>query len=98
MLTEKYRKEAPIMPKVKSYKTRSPAQKVLDVMAYHRSRLCLSPKEWAERIAIPPATLWRREKTPEAFTLGELTRIAKACDVPLEDLISGRITQERKVS
>ena len=81
------------MPRVKSYRTRSPAQKVLDVMSYHQSRLELSHKELAIKIAIPYETLLRREKRPEMFTLGELIRISSAFGVELSDLIHGRVNE-----
>ncbi len=77
------------MPKIKSRKVRNPAQRVLDVMAYHQSRLELSHKELAVKIAIPYGTLLRREKHPEMFTVGELTRISNAFDISLTDLILG---------
>ena len=83
------------MPKVKNYRTRSPGQRVLDVMAYHQSRMFLSHKEFAVLIAIPYTTLLRREKAPETFTLGELVKIAKACDVQLSEIVSGTIKFEK---
>ena len=79
------------MPKVKSYKTRNPGERVLDVMAYHQYRLELSHKEWALKISIPYTTLLRREKRPDTFTIGELIRIAAACEVPLNMLIIGQV-------
>lgn len=81
------------MPKARTIKTRSPGEKILDVMAYHQSRLELSHKEWAVKIAIPYNTLLRREKRPEEFTVGELMRVACVCEVPLGDLVSGKINE-----
>lgn len=81
------------MRKVKTYKKiRSAGEKVLDVIAYYQSKLELSPKELAEKVAIPYATLWRRSKNPDAFTLGELVRISKTLDIPMYDLLTGNIT------
>ena len=77
------------MPKVKSFHNRSTGERILDVMAYHQSRLELSHKELAQKIAMPYETLLRRKKRPEKFTLGELVRISKAFNVPLVDFISG---------
>jgi uncharacterized protein (DUF2384 family) len=34
---------------------------------------------------IPQATLYRRKKTPEPFTLGVLRRIGKYLDIPVEE-------------
>ena len=79
------------MPRTKPYRIRSPGQKILDVIAYHQSRLELSHKELAVKIAIPYETLLRREKSPEKFTVGELTRMSAALGVPLADLVSGNV-------
>ena len=81
------------MPKVKNYKCRSPSEKILDVIAYHQSRLELSNKEFATKTAIPYETLLRRKKRPEKFTVGELVRIAHICEIPLSDLIAGKIIE-----
>ena len=63
-------------------------------MAYHQSRLELSHKEFANKIAIPYETLLRREKQPEKFTVGELIKIANVCEMTLGDLVSGNINQQ----
>ena len=78
------------MPKVKRYRTRTPGQKILDVMAFHQSRLELSHKEFAQRIAMTYPTLLRREERPETFTVGELMRIAAVCEIPLGTLVTGQ--------
>lgn len=79
------------MPKTKTYRSRSPAEKVLDIMAYHQSRLELTHRELALKVAIPYETLLRREKAPEKFTLGELVKISRAFGITLTDLISGNL-------
>lgn len=79
------------MPRVKSYRSRSPGERILDAIAYHRSRLELSNKELAVKVAIPYETLLRREKQPDKFTVGELTKMSAAFNVPLTDLVSGKV-------
>lgn len=78
------------MPKLKR-KCRSPGEKVLDVIAYYQSYLCLSNKEFAAKVKIPYATLLRREKEPEKFTVDELGRIAGACGLSLSEFFSNQI-------
>lgn len=79
------------MPKVKSFHNRSTGERIIDVMAYHQSRLELTHRELALKVAIPYETLLRREKAPEKFTLGELVKISRAFGITLTDLISGNL-------
>lgn len=45
-----------------------------------------SAAETAKRAGIDRATLGRRKKKPEDFTVGELTALGKALHIPIEDL------------
>lgn len=46
----------------------------------------LNNEQLCARVKLSPTTLHRRRVKPEDFTLGELRRIGRALNIPVEDL------------
>lgn len=46
----------------------------------------LNNEQLSARVKLSPATLHRRRTSPEDFTLGELRRIGRALNIPVEEL------------
>lgn len=46
----------------------------------------LTVKDLADRTGITTSLLYRRKKHPEAFTIGEITKICRNLNIPIDDL------------
>ena len=73
------------MPRVRKLAP-EPFFEVPEVMEKYRKRSGLTVMEFCKKLDIDKDVYYRRRKSPELFTLGELRRIRRTLGIPLEEM------------
>ena len=79
------------MPK----KCKNPLMAVTATIAYYMTTNSITNKEVCEKLLMSEATWIDKKKSPDKFTLGDLSRVAKILGTDMMVLVGGLIPKEK---